>query len=54
MYLVFNFEKLFARMLESVLSINERIAVDEQAGDADKTRLQSLRTYPTGDSLLML
>jgi hypothetical protein len=38
------FEKLFARMLESVLSIAERIVVEEQAVDVHKTRLQYLRT----------
>ena len=47
-------EKVFARMLESVLSITERIAVEEQAVDAHKTGLQNLRTYPTDDSLVML
>jgi hypothetical protein len=41
---VFDFEKLFARLLESVLSITERIVVQEQAVDVHKARLQNLRT----------
>lgn len=48
------FEKLFARMLESVLTIAERIVVAEQSVDAHETRLQYLRTYPTDDSSLLL
>jgi hypothetical protein len=51
---VSRFEKRFARMLESVSSIAERIVVEEQAVDAHRTRLQNLRTYPTDDGSLML